>query len=202
MRQLCPTHRLPPPGYAATDSRRHRPNTVCGSFEIVTTECRRPDGAGACDSVARNSASLGVGPEPSPPRSDSRRTWLAVMPSVTCCVGSECLRVSRASRHGDSRYGLTGESMSSDSRGVDLRLACLLAGPLRSVPDSSTTITGSPTLAVAWKWWASGVAVVVAVVPELAVTAVLVAADEPRPNEGVNEERRSRLKCSGCWGAE
>lgn len=51
-----------------------------------------------------NSVSLmhtfGEGPDPSPPRSDKRRTWLAVIPSVTCCDGSECFRVSR---HGDKR---------------------------------------------------------------------------------------------------
>lgn len=85
----------------------------------MTTEWRRPDGCGACESVAKNSASLGVGPEPSPPRSDKRRTWLAVIPSVTCCDGNECLRVSRGSRHGDNKYGLTGESTSRLSRGVD-----------------------------------------------------------------------------------
>lgn len=49
---------------------------------------------------------LGEGPDPSPPRSDRRRTWLAVMPSVTCCDGSECFRVSR---HGDNKYGLSGD---------------------------------------------------------------------------------------------
>lgn len=132
---------LPMPPKAATDSRRHRPKTVWGILEMVTTEWRRPDGAGACDRVAKNSASLGVGPELSPPCSDSRRTWLAVMPSLTCCEGSECLRVSRASRHGDSRYGLTGESMSRDSRGVDdLTLANSTSSQLA---DSSTTIIGS-----------------------------------------------------------
>lgn len=69
---------LLPDGYAATDSRRPRPNAANGTFDIVTTECRRPDGCGACDNVARNSASFGDGP--SPPRSESLRTWLAVMP--------------------------------------------------------------------------------------------------------------------------
>ena len=52
------TYRLPAAvGYAATDSRRPRPNTDNGTFDIVTTECRRPDGCGACDNVAKNSAS-------------------------------------------------------------------------------------------------------------------------------------------------
>lgn len=59
---------------AATDSLRQRPNNTGGTLEIVTTECRRPDGAGAWQRVARKAASLGVGPEPSPPRSDSLRT--------------------------------------------------------------------------------------------------------------------------------
>lgn len=44
-------------GKAATDSRRPRPNRDNGTFDIVTTECRRPDGWGACDNVAKNSAS-------------------------------------------------------------------------------------------------------------------------------------------------
>lgn len=48
----------PPAGNAATDSRLPRPNTDNGTFDIVTTECRRPDGCGACDNVARNSASF------------------------------------------------------------------------------------------------------------------------------------------------
>lgn len=43
--------------HAATDSRRPRPNTENGTFDIVTTECLRPDGCGACDKVAKNSAS-------------------------------------------------------------------------------------------------------------------------------------------------
>lgn len=59
---------------------------------------------------------FGEGPDPSPPRSDKRRTWLAVMPSVTCCDGNECFRVSR---HGDNRYGFIGDPMSKLSRGVD-----------------------------------------------------------------------------------
>lgn len=122
----------------ATESRRPRPNTVCGTFDIVTTECRRPDGAGACERVAKNAASRGLGPEPSPPRSDSRRTWLAVIPSVTCCEGKECFRVSR---HGVNRYGLTGESMSTLSRGVVLRDGDESSSS--KLPDSSTTIIGS-----------------------------------------------------------
>lgn len=59
-KQLKPkkkTYRVPV-GHAATDSRRPRPKTENGTFEIVTTECRRPDGAGACDNVAKNSASF------------------------------------------------------------------------------------------------------------------------------------------------
>ena len=101
-------------GTAAIDSLLFRPNNDDGTFEIVTTECLRPPGcgAGACDNVARNACSIGVGPDPSPPRSESLRTWLAVIPLVHGGVGSECLRVSRGSRHGDKRYGLTGESMS------------------------------------------------------------------------------------------
>lgn len=92
-------------GTAAIDSRLLRPNSEGGTFEIVTTECLRPPGcgAGACDKVARKACSIGVGPEPSPPRSESLRTWLAVMPLVQGGVGRECFRVSRGSRHGDSR---------------------------------------------------------------------------------------------------
>lgn len=63
-----------PAGIAATDSRLPRPNTFIGTFEIVTTECRLPEGCGACDNVAKNSASFGDGPDPSPPRSERRRT--------------------------------------------------------------------------------------------------------------------------------
>lgn len=48
----------PPAGKAATDSRRLRPNTENGTFDMVTTECLRPDGCGACDNVAKNSASF------------------------------------------------------------------------------------------------------------------------------------------------
>lgn len=48
----------PPAGKAATDSRRLRPNTENGTFDMVTTEWRRPDGCGACDNVAKNSASF------------------------------------------------------------------------------------------------------------------------------------------------
>lgn len=96
---------LLPVGKAAMDSRRLRPKNAGGTLEMVTTECRRPPGvgAGACDSVARKAASRGLGPEPSPPRSESRLTWLAVMPVVHWGVGRECLRVSRGSRHGDSK---------------------------------------------------------------------------------------------------
>lgn len=127
-----------PEGNAATDSRRPRPK-IGGTLEMVTTECRRPDGCGACDNVAKNSASFGDGPDPSPPRSDNRRTWLAVMPSVTCCDGNECLRVSRGSRHGDNKYGLTGESVSRLSRGVDFLLV-VGTSVSSQLFDSSTTI--------------------------------------------------------------
>lgn len=34
---------------AANDSRLFRPNIVCGTRDIVTTECRRPDDVDACD---------------------------------------------------------------------------------------------------------------------------------------------------------
>lgn len=126
------------------DSLRLRANIVLGTFEIVTTECRRPprEGLGAWQRVARNSVSRGEGPDPSPPCSESRRTWLAVMPCVTWAVGRECLRVSRGSRHGDNKYGLTGESMSRLCRGEDLWLleACSSSSP---GPDSSTTMSGS-----------------------------------------------------------
>lgn len=135
----CNKYLFPAHGYAATDSLRPRPNTANGTFDMVTTEWRRPDGCGACDNVARNSASFGLGPLPSPPRSDKRRTWLAVMPSVTCCDGSECFRVSRGSRHGDNKYGLLGESMSKLSRGVD-NLLVVAASSSSSLVDSSTTI--------------------------------------------------------------
>jgi hypothetical protein len=92
-------------GTVETDSRRFRPNNDGGTFDIVTTEWRRPPGcgAGACESVARNACSIGDGPEPSPPRSDNLRTWLAVIPLVQGGVGRECFRVSRGSRHGDNR---------------------------------------------------------------------------------------------------
>lgn len=64
-------------GKAAIDSRRLRPNSVSGTFDIVTTECLRPPGwgPGACDKVAKNVACFGDGPEPSPPLSLNRRTW-------------------------------------------------------------------------------------------------------------------------------
>lgn len=63
-------------GTAAIDSLLVRPNSDGGTFEIVTTECLRPPGcgAGACDNVARKACSIGVGPDPSPPRSDSLLT--------------------------------------------------------------------------------------------------------------------------------
>lgn len=130
-------------GTAAIDSLRLRPNNDEGTLEIVTTECRRPPGwgAGDCDKVARNACSIGVGPDPSPPRSDSLRTWLAVIPLVHGGVGSECLRVSRGSRHGDKRYGFTGESMSKLWRGDDDFLLSLSS--FSSCSDSSTTISGS-----------------------------------------------------------
>jgi len=67
---------LPPAGKAAIDSLRLRPNIVSGTLDIVTIECLRPPGAGflACESVAKKAASRGVGPLPSPPRSDKRLT--------------------------------------------------------------------------------------------------------------------------------
>lgn len=63
-------------GTAAIDSLLLLPNNDDGTFDIVTTECLRPPGcgAGACDNVARKACSIGVGPDPSPPRSDNRRT--------------------------------------------------------------------------------------------------------------------------------
>lgn len=63
-------------GTAAIDSRLFLPNNEGGTFEIVTTECRRPPGCGACacDKVARKACSIGVGPEFSPPRSESLLT--------------------------------------------------------------------------------------------------------------------------------
>lgn len=125
------------------DSLRLRAKIVLGTFEIVTTECLRPprEGLGAWQRVARKAASRGVGPDPSPPCSERRRTWLAVMPCVTWAVGRECLRVSRGSRHGCNKYGLTGESMSRLCRGEDLLLeACSSSSP---GPDSSTTMSGS-----------------------------------------------------------
>lgn len=66
----------PPRGKAAIDSRRLRPNRVGGTLAIVTTECLRPPGwgAGAWERVDRKAASLGDGPDPSPPRSLSRLT--------------------------------------------------------------------------------------------------------------------------------
>lgn len=77
-RRLCNILVAPPMGNAAMDSRRLRPKRVVGTLEIVTTECRRPPdcGAGACERVARKAASLADGPEPSPPRSLNRRTYL------------------------------------------------------------------------------------------------------------------------------
>lgn len=85
-----------------------------------------------------NVCTFGDGPDPSPPRSDNLRTWLAVIPSVTCCDGNECFRVSR---HGDNRYGLSGDPISKLSRGVDwFVLTDALASYSSPVFDSSTTI--------------------------------------------------------------
>lgn len=36
---------------AANDSRLFRPNSVCGTLDIVTTECRLPDDVDACKPV-------------------------------------------------------------------------------------------------------------------------------------------------------
>lgn len=78
MESLLPGRTLPgaPEGKAATDSLRLLPNKVVGTFEIVTTECRRPPatGAGAVESVARNSACRGEGPDEPSPLSESLRT--------------------------------------------------------------------------------------------------------------------------------
>lgn len=83
---------------------------------------------------------FGDGPEPSPPRSDKRRTWLAVIPSVTCWDGNECFLDSRASRHGDNKYGLPGDSISKLSRGVDFVVLVAALSLSSQVFDSSTTI--------------------------------------------------------------
>lgn len=82
------------------------------------------------------------------------------MPSVTCCDGNECFLVSRGSRHGESKYGFTGESISRLSRGVD-RVLDVDARTSSQLFDSSTTILQLSCL-----------------------------------NDGVNDERRRRLKCS------
>lgn len=67
-----------PGAKAAIDSRRLRPNMVVvgGALDIVTIECLLAPGcgAGACDNVAKKACSIGDGPEPSPPLSESLRT--------------------------------------------------------------------------------------------------------------------------------
>lgn len=133
---------LCPAGSAAIDSRRLRPKSVGGTLLIVTTECLRPPGCGAGElyKVARNACSRGDGPEPSPPRSERRRTWLAVIPLVHGGVGRECLRVSRGSRHGERRYGFSGESISKLCRGDEV---WLISSSFSQFSDSSTTINGS-----------------------------------------------------------
>lgn len=93
------------------------------------------------DNLARKAISLALGAL-SPP-SDSRRTWLAIMPLVHCMFGNECFRVSRGSRNGDNRYGFSGESLSSStSSSIDFGDV----GSFSSSSDSSTTIRGSSTL--------------------------------------------------------
>lgn len=131
-------------GTVAMDSLRFRPKSVGGTFDIVTTEWRLPPGCGAgdCERVARKACSTGVGPLP--PRSDKRRTWLAVIPLVQGGVGRECFRVSRGSRQGESKYGLLGESMSKLWRG-DADFWLSRSSSFSSCSDSSTTISGS--------WW-------------------------------------------------
>lgn len=132
------------------DSRRLRPKSVGGTLLMVTTECLRPPGCGAGElyNVARNACSRGDGPEPSPPRSERRRTWLAVMPLVHGGVGRECLRVSRGSRHGERRYGFSGESISKLCRGDEV---WLISSSFSQFSDSSTTINGSWLLVLgAW----------------------------------------------------
>lgn len=64
------------PGGTATLSRRFLPKNAGGTLEIVTTECRLPPGAGAgaVDSVAKNSACLGEGPDAPSPLSDNLLT--------------------------------------------------------------------------------------------------------------------------------
>lgn len=42
------TYASPCEAKAANDSRLLRPKSVCGTREIVTTECRRPDDVDAC----------------------------------------------------------------------------------------------------------------------------------------------------------
>lgn len=93
------------------------------------------------DNFARNAISLALGAF-SPP-SESRRTWLAIIPLVHWIFGNECLRVSRGSRNGDSKYGLSGDSLSSStSSSIDRGDV----GSFSSSSDSSTTISGSSTL--------------------------------------------------------
>lgn len=135
------------------DSRRLRPKSVGGTAEMVTTEWRLPPAVGLafCESVARNSTSLGLRPPVSPPTSDRRRTWLAVMPSVIWSEGSECFRRCCMSGKGQSRYGLTGESGSESSlldrfvppAGSQPPMAPSKSSPSSGACDSSTTIRGS-----------------------------------------------------------
>lgn len=89
----------PPRGKAAIDSRRLRPNRVGGTLAIVTTECLRPPGwgAGAWERVDRKAASLGDGPDPSPPRSLSRLTCRRKRQDCFCRI-ENCRIDDRASR--------------------------------------------------------------------------------------------------------
>lgn len=125
------------------DSRLLRPKSDVGTGEMVTIECLLPPDAGIvfCESVARNSTSLLLSALPSEPASDNLLTWLAVIPSVICNDGKECLRRCCKSGNGDNRYGFTGDSASDDSPLLDF-LLCLESS---SSPTfvSSTTINGS-----------------------------------------------------------
>lgn len=106
------TYASPDEASAANDSRLLRPNNVCGTRDIVTTECRRPDDVDAynikCEWVIHlkwvcvcvphlhhlavddanftcdNFArnAISLVVGAFSPPSDNRRTWLAIMPLV------------------------------------------------------------------------------------------------------------------------
>lgn len=133
------------------DSRRPGPKSGGGIGVMVITEWRRPPAVGLafCVSVERNSTSFEL-MLVSPPTSDSRRTWLAVMPSVICSDGSECLRRCIMSGNGHNRYGLTGEPGSDSSLfeplptlGSQPPVAPSSTSSSRGGCVSSTTINGS-----------------------------------------------------------